>query len=533
VKYIPNSIEFAPGHWPSARQFNEAVQCPAVCFHAPSLRNTLPAVDRLGMPLVTSGQFAYVYKLKSINAGEDFAVRCFRGYLGDRDHRYRAIHTFLRERPIPFLTDFTYASEGILISGKRYPILFMKWLDGPTLDLYVEDMIDRKDVLLHLAQEWLRLVATLKQAGVAHGDLQHGNVIVEHGRLLLVDHDGMFVPEMEGWESCELGHQHYQHPHRNVEHFDANLDNFSALAIYLSLISLAEAPELWRSYHDENLLFSRSDFLNPGNSTLFAKIRSLSEEHNRLADALISAAQGSPAEVPSLVDLVAIQGTLPAWMRTPIDLETETKTREVQLDPRARQEHPRWIPRREQVGQPLPASTASANYQTLFNTNLHKAGVTRDPDAIWTNTLAFSKEFLGKTIIWWYWAAYIVLQIMGFNFLPTLFIAIVSLVAICLLYGYLHARRLFLESQQGRPLIGPNLPPGLVQSQSQINSLKQPVASSVTANDPIIGNMALSIYHKASCNWVSKILNKNRVSFVSVAEATQAGFKPCQVCSRP
>jgi hypothetical protein len=39
------------------------------------------------MPLVTSGQFAYVYKLNSMNDNGDFAVRCFRGYLGDRDQR--------------------------------------------------------------------------------------------------------------------------------------------------------------------------------------------------------------------------------------------------------------------------------------------------------------------------------------------------------------------------------------------------------------------------------------------------------------
>jgi hypothetical protein len=64
-----------PKYWPSARSFNEAVQCPGVCFSDPSLRLTQPAVDRLGMPLVTSGQFAYVYKLKSTNGDGEFAVQ--------------------------------------------------------------------------------------------------------------------------------------------------------------------------------------------------------------------------------------------------------------------------------------------------------------------------------------------------------------------------------------------------------------------------------------------------------------------------
>ena len=44
----------------------------------------LPAVDRLGMPLVTSGQFAYVFKLNSEVGGDSLAVRCFRGFLRGR-----------------------------------------------------------------------------------------------------------------------------------------------------------------------------------------------------------------------------------------------------------------------------------------------------------------------------------------------------------------------------------------------------------------------------------------------------------------
>ena len=94
----PSHTGAIPRYWPSARYFTEAIQCPSICFAHPHLRRTLPAVDRLGMPLVTSGQFAYVYKLKSPNGvvGGDFAVRCFRGYLGDRDQRYRAIQEHLR-----------------------------------------------------------------------------------------------------------------------------------------------------------------------------------------------------------------------------------------------------------------------------------------------------------------------------------------------------------------------------------------------------------------------------------------------------
>jgi hypothetical protein len=121
VAVSPTQAGIMPRYWPSARYFTEAIQCPSVCFAHPLLRNTLPAVDRLGMPLVTSGQFAYVYKLKSMNGNDDFAVRCFRGYLGDRDQRYRAIQEHLKTNPVFYLSEFTYATQGILVGGNRFP----------------------------------------------------------------------------------------------------------------------------------------------------------------------------------------------------------------------------------------------------------------------------------------------------------------------------------------------------------------------------------------------------------------------------
>src|SRR5215217_1090231 len=358
-----------PRNWPSARYFTEAIQCPSICFAHPGLRNTLPAIDRLQMPLVTSGQFAYVYKLNSTNGGGDFAVRCFRGYLGDRDQRYRAIQDHLRSSPVAYLSDFTYAPEGILVGGNRFPILFMKWIEGPTLDLYISEMLNRPDVLMHLSEEWLRLLSALRAAGIAHGDLQHGNIIVEHGHLRLVDHDGIFVPAMAGWTASEVGHQHYQHPRRTAAHFDSNLDNFSSLVIYLSLLSLAERPSLWQEHHDENLLFTKSDFADPASSELFGKIREIGPEHARFADVLANSATGAPDQVPSLLDLVQAKSKLPTWMTAPADLDATTKTREViSTEPRREREPLRWVSWQEKSRRPsMPSTPGSPFLQSVFS----------------------------------------------------------------------------------------------------------------------------------------------------------------------
>jgi serine/threonine protein kinase len=524
-------------YWPSARHFTEAIQCPSICFAHPHLRNTLPAVDRLGMPLVTSGQFAYVYKLKSMNGNGDFAVRCFRGYLGDRDQRYRAIQEHLRTSPVGYLSEFSYAPEGILVNGNRFPILFMKWIEGPTLDLYIREMLHRQDVLLHLSEEWLRLLSSLQTSGIAHGDLQHGNIIVEHGQLRLVDHDGIYVTRMSGWVASEVGHQHYQHPRRDAQHFDAKLDSFSSLVIYLSLLSLAERPELWSEYHDENLIFTKTDFMDPASSSLFKKIKEIGPEHSRLADVLAEAAVGQPAEVPSVLDLVQAKTGLPGWMTAPADIDATTKTREVaRTQPPLEPKTARWTPWYERSrGPAVPASPSSATFQTLFGATPPAAATVRNPNDVLGNTIFYSKEFVRKYFLIWYWAIYLVINFIGFDFLVSLFIALVCLSIGSLTFGLVRAiddgmkaRRARLSIGWQQPAVGPSQGGG--SSWHPMVSLPPP-STKTALTDPFIGNLVLGIYHLENCDWVERISSRNRVGFSTASEAISHGFKPCRVCS--
>jgi hypothetical protein len=549
VAVSPSQTGIIPRNWPSARYFTEAIQCPSICFSYPLLRNTLPAVDRLGMPLVTSGQFAYVYKLKSMNGNGDFAVRCFRGYLGDRDQRYRAIQDHLRNAPVAYLSDFTYAPEGILVGGQRFPIIFMQWIEGPTLDLYIGEMLNRKDVLLHLSEEWLRLLGALRASGVAHGDLQHGNVIVEHGQLRLVDHDGIFVPAMAGWSASEVGHQHYQHPRRTAQHFDEGLDNFSSLVIYLSLLSLAERPALWQEHHDENLLFTKADFADPSASQLFDKIREIGAEHARLAEVLANAATGSPDDVPCLLDLVKTKSSLPSWMTAPVNLDTTVKTREVvPAQPPPDSSTIRWIPWHDRHrGPSMPSTPASDMVQSVFSAAPTPppppaTPVITDPQDIAHNTLVFSKEFLRKYFLVWYWGAYVLLKFLGFDFFWSVFAGLICLATLCLSYGFARAMEESLKAKKGKysPVWQPptlSTPPAQPQPlppaswHPQVSLPVPPPAAVLSASDPFIGNLVLGIYHLENCDWVDRISNRNRVGFSTASEAISHGFKPCRICS--
>jgi Metal binding domain of Ada len=545
-----------PKYWPSARHFSEAMQCPAVCFSNPLLRETLAAVDRLGMPLVTSGQFAYVYKLKPGNGSPSFAVRCFRGFLGDREPRYRAIHAHLQRHRVPALASFIYEPEGIFVEGRRFPILFMEWIEGPTLDVYLDEVVTKREVVLHLAGEWLRLMKSLREASIAHGDLQHGNIIVERGSLRLVDLDGMFVPEMAGWLSSEVGHQHFQHPARDAQLFDQDLDNFSALVIYLSLISLADKPSLWAEHHDENLLFTRADFQSPDSSVLFGKIREIGPEHSRLADALATAAKGDPGAVPCLLDLVTVQSKLPSWMAAPLDLEVVGKTREV---PRV-EAPPQPVPVRQrgratpaQRPRQVPSTPGSASVQSLFSAPLSGQASTatapvvqRDPTQVGRNTFVHAGALLGRTFLWWYWGLYLVLKTLGLDVFYCVLVTIVTLATVCLSYGLSRALKEARAAAPGGPT-APALstsPPAPAYLPSWYNKTGSPplppasfppgpfASSPPTASvlDSIIGSRTLGIYHLPSCAWVPRISRSNQVGFTSTTEAVLAGYHPCRVC---
>ena len=85
-------------------------------------------------------------------------------------------------------------------------------------------------------------------------------MVQRDGNIRLVDYDGMFLPQFRGARSPELGHTNYQHPLRTAENYDASVDNFPSLVIYLSLLAIAADPGLWSFYDEKNLILTRDDY---------------------------------------------------------------------------------------------------------------------------------------------------------------------------------------------------------------------------------------------------------------------------------
>jgi WD40 repeat protein len=285
--------------------FQEAIQSPRSCFSDLSLKAGTPALNPLGLPQPVTGGFASVYQV--VRGPARWAVRCFLHCIPDLQERYALISRALQQKPLRSTVEFEYLREGIRIRGSWYPVLKMEWVDGDTLNVHVRKSLKNPRALSQLAQRWAALVESLERADIAHGDLQHGNVLVRGGEFKLIDYDGMFVPALKGRHSHEKGHPAYQHPQRTGRDFDARIDRFSALVIYVSLLAVATEPRLFERFHDDdNLLFRRADFASPRTSPVLLALEGLGDPQvATLARAVREACLGSLRDVPRLVDACA------------------------------------------------------------------------------------------------------------------------------------------------------------------------------------------------------------------------------------
>jgi hypothetical protein len=260
--------------YPTGRDYSDAIQNIRHAFNDTELKGGTPELNPMGLPKPISGQYASVFKVVGAS-GRRWAVKCFTTPVNERERRYRTISDALRRMARPWQVAFEYQAEGILVRGMWYPIVKMEWIDATGLVPWLTQNLFDSARIAHVASQFLSIVSDLENAGVSHGDLQHGNVLIgSGGKVRLIDYDGMFVPGLESVGANERGHRNYQHPKRANE-FGPGLDRFAAWVIAGSLVALAIDPGLWYGLHndgDEKLLFGDVDY---GDVTASPALRAL------------------------------------------------------------------------------------------------------------------------------------------------------------------------------------------------------------------------------------------------------------------
>jgi hypothetical protein len=258
--------------YPQITEYHEAVQHPAQAFIDPDLKQGAVAENNLGLPLVMSGGFALTYAVTTPR--RKCAVRCFHREIPAIQQKYEAISKKLRSLTNGCFVDFDFQQSGISVRQKIFPIVRMDWVEGDTLGVWLDKHFDDRRALEKARTDFAAIARLLEGKGIAHGDIQNGNVMVTNGDIKLIDYDGMFVPGMRAGNGSETGHKHFQHPDRRVSNFGPGMDRFSFIALDLSLKAVMEDKSLYRMFREggETIIFKANDFAAPSSSEIFRRL---------------------------------------------------------------------------------------------------------------------------------------------------------------------------------------------------------------------------------------------------------------------
>lgn len=233
------------------------------------------------------GGFSIVFPVEV--DGESWAFRCWHHTLDDAQSRIKCLSEKLKRIDLPYFINFDYSEQGIVVNGSVYPTTRMRWINGWNIKEYICHYQNDRHKLFELAANFFKMTQDLHRFSIAHGDLQHENILVnQYGKIFLIDYDSMYIPEesFSKAKNTTNGKDGYQHPLRaNCVYAGKKLDYFSEVVILTSIIAIAYKPELIKKYDFEDsdtMLFKKNDFDNFVYTKIFDDLSRLGEIFNVL-----------------------------------------------------------------------------------------------------------------------------------------------------------------------------------------------------------------------------------------------------------
>lgn len=260
--------------YPSRTDIVTAMRNPQVSFKANELIGG-SIIQKGSRVIQYSGGYTTVFPFITRNS-KKVAVRCWIADIGDAKKRSQEVSQYLSARNSSYFCDFKYIEEALQINGNVYPVVLMDWVEGHTLKEFVNDNIHSNPSSISKVREnFKEMVAYFHQQNIAHGDLQHGNILVHPDcSLTIIDYDSMYIEPLHGMSDTIKGLPGYQHPARSDNRYiNPKMDYFSELVIYLSLLVFENNPDLWEKYYEkEDLLFSKDDLAEGNQSDLIQSL---------------------------------------------------------------------------------------------------------------------------------------------------------------------------------------------------------------------------------------------------------------------
>ncbi|WP_208345493.1 AarF/UbiB family protein [Aetokthonos hydrillicola] len=246
------------------------------------------------------GGYAYVFKYKTFLPDKFWAIKCFSKLPPNLAIHYQTVSTYLTQSAVAhYFVFFKFIEKGIRTTdGKQHPILKMEWVNGANLKTYIRKNISDSTKLKKVAELFFKMCQELATHKVGHGDYHHENIFVveEKGKisLKLIDYDSFYVADWKkDLDEVTQGYDGFQHPLRAIQVTKRCLqvDYFSQLVIYLSILAFAEDKSLWHKQRIDDrdgLLFTVNDFREPDKSAIITALSGYIGEISRVTDILKS-----------------------------------------------------------------------------------------------------------------------------------------------------------------------------------------------------------------------------------------------------
>lgn len=210
-----------------------------------------------------SGGFCQTYPLEKKGAPK----RCLRLWMddtkiGDIEHVKR-VASFFSNGAVEYVIPYRYYEKALrLNNGIVIPGVVMDWVEGDNFIDYIRKHYKESKLIRSLAEKFYKMVRYLNSKGMSHGDLSGDNIIVRtDGSLCLIDYDSFFVPGFENVKQSTKGTGGYQpFARKQSVYLTRTMDYFSQQVIYLSLLAIADNPDLICLLGEKELLFSEKDF---------------------------------------------------------------------------------------------------------------------------------------------------------------------------------------------------------------------------------------------------------------------------------
>lgn len=184
-------------------------------------------------------------------------------------------------------------------------VVLCDWYEGESLQCKIEKLYHKPVKMEALSQMFEELALSLLGEKWAHGDLKPENIILSHDGLHLIDFDAMYCEGFTVDDCVEIGTRQFQHPLRDRNHFDRDIDDYPIALITTVLAALSLDSSIGKDLSTSDYLRIRPDLAVANKDEVLDRIEQIFAEHGDVRHYRIARLLHSPTpSLPSLKSLL-------------------------------------------------------------------------------------------------------------------------------------------------------------------------------------------------------------------------------------